>query len=199
MMTHPIRAHSPSTLLTSVTRQRGFSLFEMIVYILAASILFSAAFNRYRDFPGEAERANFQAILAQLNAAINLQMMNAIAGGTFNQMGGLNGANPMEFMLNTPSNYVGAFSGVDESTLPRRIWYYNQGVGELVYLANDASDLYLVQNGQRVPTSRISFRVTNIVGRGQGGSLTWQGLVLAPVLPFEWQQVPLELASGAAQ
>lgn len=178
-------------------RQRGFSLFEMIIYILAASILFSAAFNRYREFPGEAERANFLAITAQLNAAINLQMMNAIAGGNFNQLNGFNGVNPMDFMLSTPGNYVGAFGTIDESALPRRIWYFNQTTGELVYLANDASNLYLVQGGQRVPTGRISFRVQNVVMPRADGSSAWQGLLLAPVVPFEWQQVSLVAAVTA--
>lgn len=172
-------------------RQRGFSLFEMIIYILAASIMFSAAFNRYRDFPGEAERANFQAILAQLNAAINLQMMNAIASGTFNQLDGLNGVNPMEFMLTTPSNYVGAFELIDETAMPRRIWYFNQSTRELVYLVNDAANLYLVQGAQLVPSNRVSFRVSNVLVPRADGSQAWQGLVLRPVLPFEWQKVPL--------
>ena len=34
-------------------------MFELIAYILIVSITFSFAFNRFEDFPGEAERANF--------------------------------------------------------------------------------------------------------------------------------------------
>ncbi len=186
-----------NTALVNRQRQRGFSLFEMIIYILTASILFSAAFNRYRDFPGEAERANFLAITAQLNAAINLQMMNAIARGSFNELNGLNGVNPMDFMLSTPANYVGSLSTIDEAVLPRRIWYFNQITSELVYLANDASNLYLLQGGQRVPTNRISFRVQNVVGPRPDGTNVWQGLLLAPVVPFEWQPVSLVIAATA--
>lgn len=171
-------------------RQRGFSMFEMVVYILAASILFSAAFNRYRDFPGEAERANFTAILAQLNAATNLQMMRLIATENWQNAGVLEGVNPMAFMLIAPGNYVGAFNGANEASLPGRIWYFDNSRGELVYIAEDASNLYLLNGGDRVPTRSIRFRMENVYN-APGGN--WQGIVLAPVVPFEWQAVPLEL------
>jgi type II secretory pathway pseudopilin PulG len=184
-MMHPISAKPPA----SITRQRGFSLFEMIIYILAASILFSAAFNRYRDFPGEAERANFQAIVAQLNAAINLQMMRTIASGEFQQAAFVDGINPMDLMLTVPDNYVGVLSAVDPSALPRRIWYFDGARGELVYLANDASNLYWVQNGSRQPADSVRFQVRNVFGAAQ----RWEGIVLAPVVPYEWQAVALEI------
>ena len=170
-------------------RQRGFSMFEMMVYILSASILFAAAFNRYQDFPGEAERANFLAILAQLNAATNLQMMRTIASGEFQQSGMLDGMNPMDLMLTTPGNYVGVLSGADESTLPRRIWYFDGTRGELVYLANDARNLYWIQNGNRVPADSIRLQVRNV----RNATQRWEGIVLAPVVPYEWQAVPLEI------
>lgn len=175
-------------------RQRGFSMFEMVIYILAASILFAAAFNRYRDFPGEAERANFTAILAQLNATVNLQMMRLIASGTWNDAGQLEGLNPMDWLLTAPGNYVGSFAGIDEATLPRRIWYFDTSSGQLVYLADDASNLYLLQNGQRVQTGSVRFRISNVYGAGTAsGAGNWQGIILAPVVPYEWQAVELEL------
>lgn len=175
-------------------RQRGFSMFEMMVYILVASILFAAAFNRYRDFPGEAERANFTAILAQLNATVNLQMMRLIASGSWNTAGELEGQNPMGWLLTTPGNYVGAFAGIDEATLPRRIWYFDTSRGQLVYLADDASNLYLLENGQRTQTGSVRFRISNVYGSGTGsGGSNWQGIILAPVVPYEWQAVELEL------
>lgn len=170
-------------------RQRGFSMFEMMVYILTASILFAAAFNRYQDFPGEAERANFLAILAQINAATNLQMMRTIASGEFQQAAVLEGLNPMDLMLTTPGNYVGVLGGIDPSTLPRRIWYFDSTRGELVYLANDSRNLYWIQNGNRQPADSVRFRVINVYGATQ----RWEGMQLAPVVPYEWQAVPLDL------
>ncbi len=167
----------------------GFSLFEMMVYILAASILFAAAFNRYQDFPGEAERANFMAIQAQLNAAINLQMMQIIASGGWQNARQLDGMNPMDLMLTTPGNYVGALNGADIAQLPRRIWYFDRTRGELIYLAENAQNLYLLDGGQRIATERLGFRVIN----RYSDSGSWEGIVLAPVQPYEWQSVPLSV------
>ena len=167
----------------------GFSLFELMVYILAASILFAAAFNRYQDFPGEAERANFLAIQAQLNAAINLQMMQLIASGSWQDARQLDGMNPMDLMLTVPGNYVGTLNGAELAQLPRRIWYFDSRNGELVYLADNAQNLYLLDNGQRLPTERVSFRVTN----RYSASGSWEGIVLAPVQPYEWQSVEISI------
>ncbi|MEX0740084.1 MAG: type II secretion system protein [Pseudohongiella sp.] len=193
-MRSPLTRCQSTPVPRGVRRQRGFSMFEMVVYILAASILFAAAFNRYRDFPGEAERANFTAILAQLNATVNLQMMRLIASGTWNDAGQMEGRNPMDWLLTAPGNYVGAFAGIDEATLPRRIWYFDTSRGQLVYLADDASNLYLLQNGQRIATDSIRFGISNVYGSDAGSAGgNWQGIVLAPVVPYEWQAVELEL------
>lgn len=172
-------------------RQRGFSMFEMVVYILAASILFAAAFDRYREFPGEAERANFQAILAQLNTGVNLQMMRAILSEDYGQPGQLEGGNPMDLMLTPPGNYVGAFNGVDVSTLPRRVWYFDESAGELVYLADNADNLYRTDAASPVPIDTIRFSVSNVNARD--GSGRWEGLILKPVYEYRWAAVPLEL------
>jgi len=169
--------------------QRGFSLFEMTVYILAASILFAAAFNRYQAFPGEAERANFLAVQAQLNAGINLQMMRMIASQDWQRSRELDGMNPMDLMLTPPGNYVGEIAGADIANLPRRIWYYDRSRGELVYLAENSENLFLVSGGERIPTERLSFRVTS----RYSDSGNWEGIVLGPVVPYQWQSVPLEV------
>ena len=174
--------------------QTGFSLFELVVYLLIASILFSVALNRYREFPGEAERANFIAVLAQLKAGVNLQMMTAIATGGSAGVNALTGTNPMDLMLQVPSNYVGEFSIIDEASMPRRTWYFNLARGELVYLAENANNLYLSRNGQYVSGNQIRFRIENVFGGDSGTE--WQGTILSAIEPYEWQSVPLELTAA---
>ena len=46
----------------------GFSLFELVVFIICVAIIYASAANRFSDFPGEAERANFLAVSAQIQA-----------------------------------------------------------------------------------------------------------------------------------
>lgn len=148
------------TQMTSTARKsKGFSLFELIVYILLVSIVFSASMRRFNEFPGEAERANFLAITMQLKAAVNLQMMKAIAGGNFTSLGPIENSNPMDLMLETPSNYAGAFNLVDEQTMPRRTWYFDSFNGQLVYLANDNSNLFSSLGDGSSTLSEVRFRI----------------------------------------
>lgn len=148
------------TQMTSTARKsKGFSLFELIVYILLVSIVFSASMRRFNEFPGEAERANFLAISMQLKAAVSLQMMNAIAAGNWENLGPIENTNPMDLMLETPSNYAGAFNLVDEQTMPRRTWYFDSFNGQLVYLVNDNSNLFSTLGDGTSTISEIRYRI----------------------------------------
>lgn len=149
----------PTQMASKAGKSKGFSLFELIVYILLVSIVFSASMRRFSEFPGEAERANFLAITMQLKAAVNLQMMKAIAGGNFESLGPIENSNPMDLMLETPSNYAGAFNLVDEQTMPRRTWYFDSFNGQLVYLANDTSNLFSTLGDGTSTLSEVRFRI----------------------------------------
>lgn len=200
---------------------KGFSLFELIVYILLVSTVFSVSMRRFSDFPGEAERANFLAITMQVKAAVNIQMMNAIAAGTWNNLGRLENSNPMDLMLETPSNYAGAFSSVDTQNMPRRTWYFDSANGHLVYLANDTTHLFSSQGDGSSTLSEVRFRIAQryagdaqaggaglgidvdtVTGlndpslrstSGGAGGRKWQGLVLEAVTPYHWERAGLSL------
>lgn len=174
-------------------KQAGFSLFELIVYMLVSSILFATAFNRYQAYPAEAERANFVAVLNQLKTGVNLKMITTLATGSGLERVALDGSNPMDLMLQTPGNYLGAFSQVDESQLPRRTWYFNETDGELVYLANRADNLFAITPQGRVPASRIRLHVVSVYDNPESESRRWQGVALVAAEPYDWLSVPLEL------
>jgi hypothetical protein len=179
------------------SRQRGFSLFELIAYILIVSITFSFAFNRFADFPGEAERANFTSIMMQLRTGVTLQMMNGIATGNWNELTVLEGSNPMDLMLETPANYVGELGPIDVTQLPRRIWYFDSAAGELVYLANNAENLYAMVDGAAQPTDHVRLRIA--MKYNDEARRDWSGVTLDPVVPFVWESVELQIPSTAVQ
>lgn len=170
-------------------RQRGFSMFELIAYILVVSITTSVAYNRFADFPGAAERSNFMAVLMQIRAGTNLQMMNAIAEGRWLDLQSLEGSNPMDLMLETPVNYIGALRLVNPTDMQARIWYFDTNTGELVYIANDARNLYILTDDEAVQTDELRFRIA-MKFRDEARS-SWEGLVLEPVVPYVWESVEL--------
>lgn len=179
--------------------QRGFSMFELVVYLLSVSILFAAAVSRYQDFPGEAERANFTAVLAQLRTGVNLQMILALTSNKRSALEEMEGSNPMDLMLETPNNYVGALSGINETELPRRVWYFDTINGELVYLADRADNLFLLTPQGRLPTERIRFRIRNVYDETESERRSWQGIILVAVEPYEWRRISLEVPQPAEQ
>lgn len=185
----------------------GFSLFELVVFIIAVAIIYAYAANRFADFPGQAERANFLSVTTQIQSAVNLEMMFGVGIGRISSPQRLEGANPMELLLEPPSNYLGAFDAVDTSRMERRTWYFDRRRGELVYLANDPRGLTLINNGQEVPTNEIRFRLVADYSMHEEGSglpvqvlesagesvpsenqvRKFNGIVMRPVLPYEWR------------
>lgn len=193
-----------------IAHNRGFSLFELVVFILTVSIIYAAAARRFAEFPGEAERANFLSIVNQIQVGINLELILYLTRGDAAQLHQLAGVNPMDLMLEPPSNYLGAFSDVDARRFERRAWYFDLNKKELVYLVNDNSDVNLLVNGVREPTDelrftvRLAYKTSSEQGEpetaGTIGSKTPSGALLEPVLPFEWNTEILDsVAAGLAQ
>lgn len=201
-------------------KMRGFSIFELILYLLISSIIFSISMRRFEQYPADAERANFLSIVGQLKAAVMLQMMNGIAGGKFEEMTALEKSNPMDLMLETPTNYAGAFSLVDEASMPRRTWYFDSYNGQLVYLASPGLQIYSAAGDGSGSMNSVRFHVLNKysgaaeqaagglgIDAGQvaglsaaeaGGPATgggkWEGMVLEPATAFHWESQGISLS-----
>jgi len=197
----------------------GFSLFELVVFIISVAIIYATAANRFAEFPAEAERANFLAVTAQIQSAINLEMMLGAGFGNASAVERMAGANPMELLLETPSNYIGAYDFVDKSQLPRRIWYFDQQRGQLVYLINNSDDVVLLGDGLEVPTDEIRFRVmldydeidtqTGLplsIAQQAGVEIPpenrrrrLKGAILRPTIPFSWGQSDIDALVAEAR
>jgi hypothetical protein len=184
-------------------RSQGFSLFELTVFIIVSAIVYAGAARQVKNFPGDAERANFYAISTQIGAGINLEMMMGITRGLKDQMAAFANSNPMDLLLQAPSNYIGAFDALDINGIRRRVWYFDRSSGELVYLASDAQGLTKLINGNYMPTNEVRFilsveysyrdasglpvELTGGEAAGNAGSRrSISGLRLKPVIPFEW-------------
>lgn len=187
-----MRHFKDSTPPALLQRQRGLTLFELVVYILVVAIIFAVAMNRFRGLPQEAERANFHATLMQIEAGINLQMMSAIAGGDWYNLRDLEGTNPMHLMLRPPSNYMGEFASLQYIDLPGHVWFFDTRRGELVYLAGNTDNLFAVVDGLPMSVRELRFRLS--VVHGDYERRDWQGVMLEPVHPYRWEQLEIEVA-----
>ncbi len=191
----------------SIKQSGGFSLFELVVFIISVAIIYAYAANRFAEFPGQAERANFLAVTTQIQSGVNLEMIMAIGRGRLGSVKRFEGVNPMDLMLETPSNYLGVVSSSQASELPRRSWYFDPATEELVYLINDAGGAYLLVDGVAYPTDEIRFKLVadyeevdrmsglplGVAERG-GNEVSEEnierrlnGIVLRPSTPYRWQ------------
>lgn len=197
------RASSP----VAESRSRGFSLFELVVFIICVAIIYAYAANRFAAFPGQAERANFLAVTTQLQSAMNLELNYGIRLRGINTPELFAGTNPMDFMLEPPHNYLGAFDYVDPARVERRSWYFDLSRDQLVYLVNDTDGVFLEINGNLVPTDEIRFHIvpeyqqidtatglpsTVLESRGlptESRSLErkLQGMAMKPAIPYQWR------------
>lgn len=182
-------------------RQKGFTLFEMVVVICLIVMLYTLAQQRVSEMPAAAERASFHAVLAQLKAGVNLAMLGSLSRGDWGRLQSMEGANPMEFLLETPANYRGELeASMDLAVLPRASWYYVRSSGELLYLVGEANvpNVSVLIGGRPVNMGQLRLKVMRARGGqnnrtlaavgGQGASAgRWQGLLLIPVMPYEWE------------
>lgn len=188
-------------------RQRGFSLFEFVVFVLSVAIIYSYAAQRFSGYPGEAEKANFIAVRAQLQNSMTLQTFTAqLNGGRDALVTTLKGGNPMALMLRPPRNYLGEFEEYTLGDLPRRSWFFDKNNAELVYLIGSGEGVSQFIGERAVPAREIRLRIKAeyaLVEKSTGlpvemvedsgrtvaadaTELQFAGLVLTEVVPYRW-------------
>ena len=211
-----IKLQRTNSVFRRARHSSGFSVFELVAFIILASIVYAGAVNRFAQFPGQAERANFLAISTQLKSAINVEMMIGVGTGRISAPERMVGANPMDMMLEPPSNYLGAFNQLNTAGMQRRVWYFDNSTRELVYLASDPTGLFLIINGSAVPTNEVRFRIQAVYSMHEAASglpvralanagapvgaqvQRFDGIALVPSVPYIWNQVnPDELIDQA--
>jgi hypothetical protein len=188
-------------------KNSGFSLFEMVVVICSIVILYMVAEERLNELPAAAERANFYAVLEQIKTGVNFEMITRLARGGGGAIQELEGRNPMDFLIEPPSNYGGESPTVTDAVDKRNAWYFETSTGELVYVVGGASirDVQVTVAGVEVNLGQIRFKLKNVyteeepsgsVIRPRGGQdedeRDWQALVLSPVREFTWERRPEE-------
>lgn len=189
--------------------QAGFSLFELVVFVLSVAIIYAYAAQRFATYPGEAEKANFIAVTTQLQNSMTLQTFTAqLSGGSAASVAVLQDGNPMDLMLRPPRNYFGVMPPSQAGELPRRSWYFDSVSRHLVYLLGSGESVYLEQSGGLTPSDEIRLRIEANYGEvdratglpvfvsEDGGrtvapanrELRFNGLILAPVTPYQWNR-----------
>lgn len=184
--------------VTGRKHNSGFTLFEMVVVICCIVILYRVAEQRLNELPAAAERASYYAILDQLKVSVNFEMYSKMARADFNGAKSLEGTNPMELLLETPSNYRGVLVEVTDSNVDSRAsWYFESSSGELVYVVGGRSiDDVFVEIG-KIPVNygQIRLKISNMYSEPEmpdGDQVEtnvtgqWEAVLLEPKWTYTW-------------
>jgi prepilin-type N-terminal cleavage/methylation domain-containing protein len=111
---------------------RGFTLLELVVVVCVVALLGLTAIDRLLVVREQAERAMVEENIAQIKAALRLQVADRVAANRTAEIAALAGENPVRWLDEPPPGYRGEF---EEGRAPacRGCWYFDRGRRELVY------------------------------------------------------------------
>lgn len=169
-------------------RGRGFTLIEFSVVVCIIAILATLLLNRVFLYNEQAEKVAMEQTLGTLRSALHLQVAAYLLNGKTTQIAQLAEENPMNWLAEKPSNYVGEFYTPKEGIIATGSWYYDVPSKNLVYLAHHHENLHVTSSGDY----RLQFRakLTRNPKLAQDGDKSndnlIDGVVLEPVVKYQW-------------
>lgn len=142
-------------------RLHGFSLLELVVIIVLAMLLLSAAFVRYATMQAVAEQSAKDAVLESLRVALALKATELAMREGAAKVRTLEQTNPFDLLSAKLSNYGGEIS--QPGNLTPATWYYSPGSRELLYAERWAG------GSVPVPGSSVNRHYRVVVRFGAGG------------------------------
>ena len=142
-------------------RARGFSLLEIVVIMVLAMLLLSAAFVRYASIQAVAEQSAKNAVLDSLRVALTLKAAELAMREGAARVRTLEQTNPFDLLSAKLANYGGEVR--QPADLAPATWYYSPGSGEILYAERWAD------GGVPVPGSSVNHHYRVVVRFGAGG------------------------------
>lgn len=194
---------TPAQRVTSTEhrRQRGFSRFELMVVVVAISIVGLVALHYYYKLIVDIERTTMEGDLSAMRSAIGLQIAAHYAGGRMAELEGWTGGNPMELLVEPPENYMGVIEQVD-SELKKGNWYFDKSRGVLVYVVRNK--LYFESELDNPPRAEFQLEARPLERQEEKTARkNVNGLKLKTAYPYlwvsPWGKIAKDVPIGATQ
>ncbi|OGA21285.1 MAG: hypothetical protein A3I02_03680 [Betaproteobacteria bacterium RIFCSPLOWO2_02_FULL_67_26] len=168
---------------TTISWQRGFTLFELVIAILIISVLATVLLDRFSYYQELAEKAAMESTVRGIKTGLQIRLAELIIGNRQAEAGVLETEDPVNWLENKPATYGGAYP---EHPLPGT-WYFDGRERHLVYVVNTGNRLE-IDTG--TASKQIRFRprlLRDRVKTGGGAVESVTGITLAPVRPYRWQ------------
>ena len=164
---------------------RGVSLLDFLIAVILIGAFMLAFLDRLDAFRESAERVAMQQLARELGWALRLRAAELMLANRNDEIGRLEGANPIEALDMQVANYAGAGSSAEEAAVPAGRWYFNRQTRELVYFPALTSQFA----GGASARARVAWRVTVVREATQPGGKPrplWVRFEL--VQPYRWSE-----------
>lgn len=122
----PARAHA---------RGQGFTLFELAVATIIVAVLTSLLLVRLYSYQRDARHAAVQRLLGTLHTALSVKSAHLSVAKKEHELLAIIDENPMSWLVEVPSNYLGEYYSPEVNSLLSDSWYFDRSRKELVYIA----------------------------------------------------------------
>lgn len=117
-------------------KMSGFTFFELAVAVALIGVLSAILLSRVVFYQEQVEIARVQRLVASLRSALQLKAATLFIAHRYDQMERLAEENPMSWLVEAPTNYVGEYYAPDKQKIPDGNWYFDRQDRTLVYLPN---------------------------------------------------------------
>ncbi len=124
---------------------------------------------------------------------MGIQVADRIAKRKTGELEALAGANPVDWLAETPKGYAGALEDPDPKEIQGYQWYFDESAGVLVYRVRNEAYFRSPVEGPARARFRVSLVYTdnNENGSYDKGVDKVNGLRLAALEPYEWLNEPV--------
>ena len=170
--------------------ERGFSLLELLIVIVIASVLMLVAVDRLLRLRFEAERVTVESMLTGLKSALYIEFAGAAVRGRPDAAAlEATGSNPMKLLAERPDTYAGEYADADPGSVAPGSWYFDTRQGHLVYVVRFPEQFSSALAGPARARWRVEpdFDDRDGNGRFDLGRDSARGLRLVAVEPYTWK------------
>ena len=180
------RALTPPSCAGPAGRQRGFTLFELIVVICIVAVMAGILLNRLQVYEEAAEKAAMQQTAAAVKSALQMRVAAYMIGGRDNEIENLRDENPVGWLQEKPQNYAGEFYADAYARVRPGSWYFDLSRREFIYVLNLAADFKPGPDGRKWVRYRVHIEYEQMPQRQGPPRKVLTAVGFAPVQPYAW-------------